>query len=128
MGEANQIKPTPPIPELVGDILSDVQKLVRQEAALLLAQAKEEARDAKKMATLLTSSTVCAAIAAVFIAVALVKALTAIGLPDWASFGTVALLLFATAFAMTKIALKPDAETKPTVSKTKFSIYSNQRV
>src|SRR5580765_4840182 len=94
MPENHQIDPLPSVASLVGGILEDGQKLVRQEVALARREVAETCEKAKTGVALLGSAHAVCAVAGVLLGVMLAKLLQQFLVPDheWACFGIVSLL------------------------------------
>jgi hypothetical protein len=79
---------------LVGEIIHDAQKLVRQELALVRAEVHEEWLKTRAAATSYTAGAVTIAMAGILLALTLVQVLNAFTLlPLWACYGIVAFFL-----------------------------------
>jgi hypothetical protein len=88
----NHVADTPPsVSSLVGGILEDAQKLVRQEVALARCEIAETADKAKTGVALLSSALAVCTVGGVLLGFMLVKVLHQFLLPnhEWACFGIV---------------------------------------
>jgi hypothetical protein len=94
MQENHQIDPQPSVTSLVGGILEDGQKLVRQEVALARREVAETCDKAKTGVALLSSAHGVCVVAGVLLGLMLVKLLHQFLLPnhEWACFGIVGVL------------------------------------
>jgi NADH:ubiquinone oxidoreductase subunit 6 (subunit J) len=95
MNENRVAESTPSVVSLLGSILEDAQKLVRQEVALARCEIAEAAEKAKTGFTLLSSALVVCAVGGVLLGFMLVRVLHNLLLPadEWASFGIVGALV-----------------------------------
>lgn len=95
MPENVQFDPQPSVASLVGGILADGQKLVRQEVALARREVAETCEKAKMGVALLSSAHAVCAVAGVLLGLMLVKLLHQFLLPnhEWACFGIVGVLI-----------------------------------
>jgi hypothetical protein len=92
----NHVADAPPsVAGLVGGILADAQKLVRQEVALARCEVAETADKAKTGVALLSSALAVCAVAGVLLSFMLVKAFHQFLLPnhEWACFGIVGVVV-----------------------------------
>jgi hypothetical protein len=91
MPENNHADPPPSVASLVGGILDDAQKLVRQEVALAHREVAEACETAKTGVALLSGALTVCGIGGVLLGIMLVKFLNQYLLPDyeWACFGIV---------------------------------------
>lgn len=78
---------------LVADIVRDGQKLVRQEMMLVRSELQTEWVKVKEASAAFVGGAILAGVGALFIAFALVHLLNTAGLPLWASFAIVAVVL-----------------------------------
>lgn len=92
MPENNHVDAPPSVASLVGGILEDGQKLVRQEVALARREVAEACDKAKSGVALLSSAHLVCAVAGVLLGLMLVKLLHQFLLPnhEWACYGIVA--------------------------------------
>ena len=79
---------------LVAAAVADLQRLVKAQIALAKLELQQTGRAAGKTGILLVSALSMAAMGGIFLLVTLAYVLVALGLPVWAGFGIVALLLF----------------------------------
>jgi len=91
MPENHQPDAPPSVASMVGGILEDAQKLVRQEIALARCEVAETADKAKTGVALFSSALVVCTVGGVLLGFMLVKVLQQFLLPDheWACFGIV---------------------------------------
>jgi hypothetical protein len=91
MSDNYQPDPQPSVASLVGGILEDGQKLVRQEVALARREVAETCNKAKTGVALLSSALAVCSVAGVLLGFMLVKLLHRFLLPnhEWACFGIV---------------------------------------
>jgi len=91
MSEIHQTEAQPGVASLVGGILEDAQKLVRQEVALARREVAQAWEKAKTGAALLVSAATVCSIAGVLMGLMLVKLLQQYLLPnhEWVCFGIV---------------------------------------
>ncbi len=85
----------PSVASMVGGILEDAQKLVRQEVALARCEIAETADKAKTGVALLSSALAVCGVGGVFLGFMLVKVLHQLLLPnhEWACFGIVGVVV-----------------------------------
>jgi hypothetical protein len=95
MPENNHVDPQPSVASLVGGILEDGQKLVRQEVALARREIAETCAKAKTGIALLSSALAVCGVAGILLGFMLVKLLEQFLLPkyEWACFGIVGVVL-----------------------------------
>jgi hypothetical protein len=95
MAENHLADPQPSVASLVGGILADGQKLVRQEVALARREIAETADKAKTGVALLSSALAVCTVGGVLIGFMLVKLLHQFLLPshEWACFGIVGVVI-----------------------------------
>ena len=95
MSENHLTESTPSVVSLVGSILEDAQKLVRQEVALARCEIAETADKAKTGVALLSCALVVCTVGGVLLGFMLAKALNKYVLPndEWACFGIVSALV-----------------------------------
>jgi hypothetical protein len=108
MPENLQADPQPGVASLVGGILEDAQKLVRQEVALARREVVESWEKAKTGAALLASALAVFGVAGVLLGFMLVKLLQQYLLPnhEWACFGIVVGLFALLGSALIYLGLK----------------------
>ena len=89
---------TPPgeasIKALVAAAVADLQRLVKAQIALAKLELQQTGRAAGKTGIFLVSALSMAAMGGIFLLVTLAYVLVALGLPVWAGFGIVTLVLF----------------------------------
>ena len=113
------------IKTLIRDVLNDARDLVRQEVALARVEAKEQVGAAKSLGIVLAAAAVLALAGVVLIAAALAAAAADLfGIPLWASYAGVALLLAAIAFVLAAYGRHQIAATE-VLPKTKASLREN---
>lgn len=103
MSENHQVDAQPGVASLVGGILEDAQKLVRQEVALAQCEVAQAWDKAKTGVALLASALAVCSVVGVLLGFMLVKLLHQYLLPnhEWACFGIVAGLVALLAGALT---------------------------
>ena len=79
---------------LVASAVADLQRLIKAQIALAKLELQQTGRAAGKTGILLVTALSMAAMGGIFLLVTLAYVLVALGLPVWAGFGIVALLLF----------------------------------
>ena len=113
------------IKALIRDVLNDARDLVRQEIALARVEAKEQVGAAKSLGLVLAAAAVLALAGVVLVAAALgAAAADLFGIPLWASYAGVALLLAAIAFGLAVYGRRQIAATE-VLPKTKASLREN---
>ncbi len=113
------------IPTLIGDIVVDVQKLVRQELSLAKSEAKRDWVRAKNAISLFAGAYLTFAIGIAFALLALARGLFAMGFPLGLAYTVIAGILGGVGIAsyllakrwMTAISIVPDSARKTTESK-----------
>lgn len=83
----------PSLLSLVNQVKADATRLVNAQVALTKAELSSTGQEAGKTGALLIGAGVLAFLGFVFVLVTLAYVLVALGLPTWAGFGIVALLL-----------------------------------
>lgn len=83
----------PSIPELVSSATADVKLLISDQIALTKMEVQASAKTAGKSAALLGVAAFLGVLFFIFTLVTAAYGLVAVGLPEWAGFGIVALLL-----------------------------------
>ncbi len=81
------------IRELVKSVSTDTQQLMKAQMELLQTEVKQTEKGVSKTAGLLIGAAVAGAIGAIFLLVTIAYVLVALGLPVWAGFGIVTLIL-----------------------------------
>ena len=113
------------IKALIRDVLSDARNLVRQEIALARVEAKEQVGEAKSIGITLGAAAVLALAGVVLVAAAIgAAAADLFGIPLWASYAGVAVLLAAIAFILASSGRRQIAATE-VLPKTKASLREN---
>ena len=79
---------------LVAAAVADLQRLIKAQVALAKLEIQGTARAAAKTSILLIGALTIAGLGGIFLLVTLAYVLVALGLPVWAGFGIVTLLLF----------------------------------
>lgn len=82
------------IKALVAAAVADLQRLIKAQIALAKLELQQSGRAAGKTGILLAGALSMAAMGGVFLLVTLAYVLVALGLPVWAGFGIVTLVLF----------------------------------
>lgn len=115
MAEASQaVRPAPPaapalsaaspssqsVKELVAAAIADTQGLVRDEIALAQAEMKDNAKQAAKGSAMFATAALFGLLGFVFVMLTAALALVAAGLPMWAGFGIITLVLLVVAAAL----------------------------
>lgn len=83
----------PSLMSLVNQVKADAQRLVNAQVALTKAELNTSGQEAGKTGAMLVGAGVLGFLGFVFVLVMLAYVLVALGLPTWAGFGIVALLL-----------------------------------
>ena len=123
---------TPPgeasIKALVAAAVADLQRLVKAQIALAKLELQQTGRAAGKTGIFLVSALSMAALGGIFLLVTLAYVLVALGLPVWAGFGIVTLVLFIAAailgllgFAQTR--LNHDSHVRRYLTEAIFAYY-----
>ncbi len=93
--------PTATIRTLVRDVLSDARELVREEIALLRAEAREQAGEAKGLGMMFGGAMVLALVGVALLCVAIAAAAADLfNVPPWASYLVLAVLLAIGAYVL----------------------------
>lgn len=82
------------IKSLIAAAVADLQKLIRAQVQLAKLELQQTTRDAAKTSIFLVGALVMAGTGGLFLLVTLAYVLVALGLPVWAGFGIVTLVLF----------------------------------
>jgi hypothetical protein len=110
------------IRQLIADVRKDAQNLLTYQAEL----AKTEIKSSQQQATKVSASFVVAAVAAVlglvFLLITLAYVLVALGLPTWAGFGIVTLVLLLVAGIAATVGAKKAKQLKGFAPQTKAEI------
>lgn len=84
----------PTIRELVKSVTADTQQLMKAQSELLRTELQQTQKGVGKTAGMLIGAAAVGGIAALFLLVTIAYVLVALGLPVWAGFGIVTLVLF----------------------------------
>ena len=107
---------TPPgeasIKALVAAAVADLQRLVKAQIALAKLELQQTGKAAGKTGIFLVSALSMAAMGGIFLLVTLAYVLVALGLPVWAGFGIVTLVLFIAAAILGLLGKKESAKIK----------------
>jgi uncharacterized membrane protein YqjE len=107
---------TPPgeasIKALIAAAVADLQRLVKAQIALAKLELQQSGRAAGKTGILLVGALSMAAMGGIFLLVTIAYVLVALGLPVWAGFGIVTLVLFIGAAILGLIGKKESAKIK----------------
>ena len=107
---------TPPgeasIKALVAAAVADLQRLVKAQIALAKLELQQTGKAAGKTGIFLVGALSMAALGGIFLLVTLAYVLVALGLPVWAGFGIVTLVLFITAAILGLLGKKESAKIK----------------
>lgn len=79
---------------LVKSVASDAQRLMKTQAELATTEVKATSGEAGKTGGLFAGAAVFAAVGGLFLLITIAWVLVALGLPTWAGFGIVTLVLF----------------------------------
>ena len=79
---------------LIASAVADLQKLIRAQVQLAKLELQQTGREAAKTSILLVGALTMAATGGLFLLVTIAYVLVALGLPVWAGFGIVTLVLF----------------------------------
>jgi hypothetical protein len=82
------------IPGLVKSVASDAQRLMKDQAALATTEIKNTQGEATKTGGMFAGAAIAGMIGGLFLLITIAYVLVALGLPTWAGFGIVTLLLF----------------------------------
>jgi len=117
--------PTATIRTLVRDVLSDARDLVREEIALLRAEAREQAGTAKGLGILFGAALVLALVGVALLCVAIAAAAADLfNVPQWASYLVLAVLLAVGAYVLVSQGRKQVAAMQ-VLPKTRESLREN---
>lgn len=107
---------TPPgeasIKALVAAAVADLQRLIKAQIALAKLELQQTGKAAGKTGIFLVSALSMAAMGGIFLLVTLAYVLVALGLPVWAGFGIVTLVLFIVAAVLGLLGKKESAKIK----------------
>ena len=96
----------PSIADLVRKTVSDTQKLVRAQIALTQAELTATSESVARAGIFAVLALVCVSLFGIFLLVTIAYVFVALGLPTWAGFGIVSLLLLITAVVSGLLARK----------------------
>jgi len=124
MSEIHQAGAEPGVASLVGGILSDAQKLVRQEVVLAQREVAQAWDKTKTGVALLASAIAVGTVAGVFLGFMLVKLLQQYFLPnhEWACFGIVGSLVALFSVALIYCAFNQINQVHPSLPQTVESL------
>ncbi len=99
MTNANELPPggdsdDVPLRHILASVVADLQRLIKAQIELAKVELAGSARAAAKTGGLLTGALVIGGTGGLFLLVTIAYALVALGLPVWAGFGIVTLVLF----------------------------------
>ena len=100
------------IKALIAAAVTDLQRLVKAQIALAKLELQQSGRAAGKTGILLVGALSMAAMGGIFLLVTIAYVLVALGLPVWAGFGIVALVLFIAAAILGLLGKKESAKIK----------------
>ncbi len=109
---ANPSRPEKSLGELFASLQTDVKTLVTDQIGLAKAELRESARNAGAAAALVGAALFAAVLAVIFLFVTLAYVLVQVGLPVWAGFGIVTLLLLLVAAILGLIARSRGSKVK----------------
>jgi uncharacterized membrane protein YqjE len=95
---------------LVATAVADLQRLIKAQIALAKLELQQSGRAAGKTGIFLVGALSMAAMGGIFLLVTIAYALVALGLPVWAGFGIVTLVLFLIAAVLGLIGKKESAK------------------
>lgn len=95
---------------LVATAVADLQRLIKAQIALAKLELQQSGRAAGKTGIFLVGALSMAAMGGIFLLVTIAFALVALGLPVWAGFGIVTLVLFLIAAVLGLIGKKESAK------------------
>ena len=97
---------------LIAAAVADLQRLIRAQVQLAKLELQQTGREAAKTSILLVGALVMGGTGALFLLVTLAYVLVALGLPVWAGFGIVTLVLFIVAAVLGLLGKKESAKIK----------------
>jgi len=105
MSDVNKVPPggnmnEVPLRQLLASVVADLQRLVKAQVELAKIEIAGSAKAAAKTGGLLTAALIMAGTGGLFLLVTIAYALVALGLPVWAGFGIVTLVLFIVAIVL----------------------------
>lgn len=118
----------PSVSELVGSVSRDISKLLSAHIELAKAELKESATSAAAAAAMFIVAGVFSFLGFVFLLVTLAYVLVQLGLPVWAGFGIVTLLLFIVAVVLALVGrsqakkIKSPEQTVEQIEETKTAL------
>jgi uncharacterized membrane protein YqjE len=117
--------PTATIRTLVRDVLSDARELVREEVALLRAEVREQADEAKGLGMMFGGALVLALVGVALLCVAIAAAAAELfNVPQWASYLVLAVLLALGAYVLVSQGRKQASEMQ-VLPRTRESLREN---
>lgn len=96
----------PTIRALVKSVTEDTQRLIKAQTELLRTEVKDSQQEAGATAGMFIGAAVAGALGAVFLLVTIAYVLVALGLPVWAGFGIVTLVLLIVAAILAALGRK----------------------
>ncbi len=112
------------ISDVLQDILSNIQEIVRSEVRLAKTEAREEVGKVKSAGILLGAGAICGVFAAFFLLLTIVYALARF-MPDWAAAFTITVVLAIITGVMLSAGVKRFKQVHPTPDKTMESLKEN---
>lgn len=100
------------IKALIAAAVADLQRLIKAQIALAKLELQQSGRAAGKTGIFIAGALSMAAMGGIFLLVAMAYVLVALGLPVWAGFGIVALVLFIIAAILGLLGKKESAKIK----------------
>ena len=100
------------IKALVAAAVTDLQRLIKAQIALAKLELQQSGRAAGKTGIFIVGALSMAAMGGIFLLVTLAYVLVALGLPVWAGFGIVTLVLFLVAAVLGLLGKKASSKTK----------------
>lgn len=97
---------------LIAAAVADLQRLIRAQVQLAKLELQQTGREAAKTSILLVGALVMGGTAALFLLVTIAYVLVALGLPVWAGFGIVTLVLFIVAAVLGLLGKKESEKIK----------------
>jgi hypothetical protein len=97
---------------LIATAVADLQRLIKAQIALAKLELQQSGRAAGKTGIFIVGALSMAGMGGIFLLVALAYVLVALGLPVWAGFGIVALVLFVIAAILGLLGKKESARIK----------------
>ena len=109
----------PSIRQLIADVKRDATSLINYQAELAKTEVKSTQRDATSMGAAFAVAAGAGLMGGIFLLVTLAYVLVALGLPVWAGFGIVTLVLFLTAGIAGAVGAKKSKKVKAIAPETK---------